>query len=98
MSMGASETWQADCFGELFQVIDKTAQIRFASVFTFQDFEENTCNLVRELLFGTELDELPEELAIRLADYLCQLGIIDPDGNPKAAWEIVVSAPELISD
>ena len=91
-SMGASETWQRQCFEELFAVIDATPQVRFASVFTFQDLDTETCEAVREVLFGDELDDLPEDVAQRLADYLCELGIVSPDGTPKPAWSTVLEA------
>lgn len=91
-SMGASETWQRRCFEELFGVIVATPQIRFASVFTFQDLDEATCEAVREVIFGDALDDLPEDVATRLADYLCELGIVAPDGTAKPAWPTVLEA------
>lgn len=91
-SMDASEAWQLGCFQRLFAEIEARPEIRFASVFTFQDFEGATCDLVREALFGDELDDLPEDVARRLADYLCTLGVVRPDGSPKPAWEAVLEA------
>ena len=91
-SMGASEAWQRACFEQLFEVIGATPSIRFASVFTFQDFDDATCKAVQDALFGNELDDLPDAVAQRLADYLCQLGVVAPDGTPKPAWNAVLDA------
>ncbi|MEM6327878.1 MAG: hypothetical protein AAF791_12230 [Bacteroidota bacterium] len=91
-SMGASEAWQAGCYERLFQEIEADPRVRFASVFTLQDFDVETCAIVREALFGDELDDLPREVAERLADYLCGLGVLRPDGSPKPAWPVVVGA------
>ena len=97
-SMGASEAWQQTCFERLFEEIDSTPQVRFASVFTFQDFDEATCSMVRDALFGDELDDLPAEVAERLADYLCHLGVVAPDGTPKPAWSVVLNAAGAVAD
>ncbi|MEM6648360.1 MAG: hypothetical protein AAF730_19115 [Bacteroidota bacterium] len=91
-TMNASEAWQRGCFEELFELIDATPRVRFASVFTFQDFDGATCQAVRDALLGSDLDDLPAEVAQRLADYLCELGVIRPDGTPKPAWAEVVKA------
>ncbi|NBF39831.1 MAG: hypothetical protein GVY14_05395, partial [Spirochaetes bacterium] len=40
ISMGASEAWQAECFERLFEEIAATPAVRFASIFTFEDFDE----------------------------------------------------------
>ncbi|MEM1096132.1 MAG: hypothetical protein AAGJ10_16150 [Bacteroidota bacterium] len=91
-TMNASEAWQRDCFVELFDVIEATPRVRFASVFTFQDFDDATCQAVRDALLGDELEGLPPAVAQRLADYLCELGVIRPDGTPKPAWAEIVKA------
>jgi hypothetical protein len=91
-SMGASEAWQADCFGELFAEIHAAPGVRFASVFTFQDFDEPTCRAVREFFLGPEFEALPRDFTERFADYLCALGIIRADGTPKPAWDPVLRA------
>jgi len=91
-TMDASEAWQRECFVELFDLIEATRRVRFASVFTFQDFDAPTCQLVRDALLGDDLDGLPPEVAQRLADYLCELGVVRPDGTPKPAWAEVIKA------
>lgn len=93
-SMGASANWQAGCFERLFAEIEATPAVRFASVFTFQDFDTATCDMVRDALFGDELDDLPDDVAERLVDYLCTLGVVAPDGTAKPAWPVVLSAAE----
>ena len=97
-SMGASPAWQQSCFERLFDEIDATPQVRFASVFTFQDFDPETCNRVRDLIFGDELDDLPTDVAERLSDYLCFLGVVTPDGTPKPAWGTVLDAAESLTE
>jgi hypothetical protein len=97
-SMDASEAWQQACFERLFEEVDATAQVRFASVFTFQDLDAETCSRVRDLIFGDELDDLPEEVAERLSEYLCQLGVVTPDGTPKLAWDTVLDGAESLTD
>ena len=91
-AMGASEAWQRACVEALFAELEAAPQVRFASVFTFQDFDVATCQAVRDALFGDELDDLPPDVAGRLADYLCGLGVVRPDGTPKPAWPAVLDA------
>ena len=97
-SMDASEEWQRACFERLFEEIDATPQVRFASVFTFQDLDAETCSLVRDLIFGDEFDDLPEEVAERLSEYLCQLGVVTPDGTPKLAWDTVLDGAGSLTE
>lgn len=98
VTMGASPAWQQSCFERLFEEIGATPQVRFASVFTFQDFDAETCDLVRDLFFGDELDDLPDDVAERLTDYLCFLGVVTPDGTPKPAWDTVLDAAESLTE
>jgi len=97
-TMGASQAWQRSCFERLFEEIGATPQIRFASIFTFQDFDTEMCALVRDLIFGDELDDLPDEVAERLSEYLCRLGIVRPDGTPKPAWGAVLEGAESLRE
>ena len=91
-SMGASDAWQAACFRELLAEIEATPQVRFASVFTYLDFDAPTCALIQDAIFGSELDDLPRDVAQRLADYLCGLGVVDVDGTPSPAWQAITDA------
>jgi hypothetical protein len=97
-AMDASEAWQQACFERLFEEIEATPPVRFASVFTFQDLDAETCSLVRDLIFGDELDDLPEEVAERLSQYLCHLGLVTPEGSPKLAWSTLLDAAETVAD
>ena len=90
VSMGASEAWQAACFRLLLTELRSDPRVRFASIFTFQDFAEPTCTAVQEALMGDELSELPHDVAERLGDYFCELGLVAPDGTPKPAWDAVL--------
>ncbi|MGB3545000.1 hypothetical protein [Rubrivirga sp.] len=93
-SMGASEAWQRGCFERLFAEIEATPSVRYASVFTFRDVDQAECQVVRDALFGDELDDLPADVAGRLTDYLCFLGVVRPGGTPKPAWDAVLEALE----
>jgi hypothetical protein len=93
-SMGASDTWQADCFRELIGVLDETPRVRFAAVFTYLDFDEPTCELIQDALLESDLGDLPPDVAQRLRDYFCALGVVDVDGTPSPAWEVIVEAAE----
>lgn len=97
-SMDASEEWQRACFERLYEEIDARSQVRFASVFTFQDLDAETCSQVRDLIFGDELDDLPEEGAERLSEYLCQPGVVTPVGAPKPAWEVVLEGAGSLTE
>ena len=91
-SMGASEAWQRGCFERLFAEIEATSSVRYASVFTFRDFDTAECQVIRDAIFGDELDDLPADVAGRLTDYLCNLGVVRPGGAPKPAWATVLEA------
>lgn len=97
LTMGASESWQTSCFERLFEEIAATPRVRFASVFTFQDFDAETCDVIRDFFFGDSLDDLPEDVAQRLTDYLCQLGVVAPDGTPKPAWDAVLDGLDTVN-
>jgi len=97
-AMDASEAWQQACFERLFEEIEAMSPVRFASVFTFQDLDAETCSRVRDLIFGDELDDLPEEVAERLSEYLCHLGLVTPEGTPKRAWSTLLDAAESVAD
>ena len=96
-SMGASEAWQADCFQTLLAEIRAVPQVRFASVFTFQDFDDPTCAAVKQALMGDELDQLPPDLSQRIGDYFCELGLVTPAGTPKAAWPVVLDGAAALA-
>ena len=93
-SMGASDAWQRACFERAFAELAASPQVRFASVFTFIDFDAPTCAAVQDALFGSELDDLPAVAAERLADYLCGLGVVRADGSPRPAWDVIRQAAE----
>lgn len=91
-SMGASDAWQAACFRELLAVIDATPRVRFAAAFTFLDFDAPTCRLIQDALLESDLSDLPPDVAQRLRDYFCALGVVDVDGTPSPAWEVILEA------
>ncbi|MEL6615145.1 MAG: hypothetical protein AAFQ43_05380 [Bacteroidota bacterium] len=93
-SMGASDAWQETCFEILMDEVLATPRVRFASVFTFLDFDAPTCQAVQDALLGDELDDLPPEVAQRLGDYFCGLGVVREGGQPRPGWEVVLDGIE----
>ncbi|NKI34774.1 hypothetical protein HFP89_06305 [Wenzhouxiangella sp. XN79A] len=84
-SMNASLAWQAACFEILLDAIGRNPRIRFASVFTLEDFDGATCAAVQQAL-GAGLDDVPPDFRQRFLDYLCGLGVLASDGTPHPAW------------
>lgn len=84
-SMGATPDWQARCFGTLLDIVRRTPSIRFASIFSLQDFDGATCEAV-QAAFDLEDTALPPGFRQRFLDYLCSMGILAPDGSAKPAW------------
>ena len=88
-SMGATPDWQARCFGTLLDIVRRTPSIRFASIFSLQDFDSATCEAV-QAAFDLEDTALPPGFRQRFLDYLCGMGILAPDGAAKPAWATVL--------
>ncbi len=89
--MGADVAWQQRAFALLFEEIRATENVRFVSVFTFQDFDAATCAIVQAALIGDELDDLPPDVAKRLSAYFCELGLVDERGTAKPAWQVFLN-------
>lgn len=89
-SMGASDQWQASCFEILFDVGLADPRVRFASVFSLEDFAEPVCSEIRAAF--PPLDGVPEDFERRFQDYLCALGVLDGQGRPKPAWSVLLEA------
>jgi len=83
--MGAGPAWQAGCFGTLLDVVRTTPTVRFASIFSLEDFDGATCDAI-QAAFEPLLTDTPEDFQARFLQYLCRLGILDPDGAAKPAW------------
>ena len=88
-SMNASLAWQAACFEILLDAIGRNPRIRFASVFTLEDFDGATCAAVQQAL-GAGLDDVPPDFRQRFLDYLCGLGVLAADGTPHPAWSALL--------
>lgn len=91
VSMGASETWQAECFQILFDRLILDPRVKFASVFTLEDFSGEMCELVRGV-FRDALAGLPDDFLERFMDYLCAMGLLAADGTTKPAWKVMVNS------
>lgn len=90
-SMGASEAWQAECFQILFDRLILDPRVKFASVFTLEDFSGEMCELIRGV-FRDALAGLPDDFLERFMDYLCAMGVLAADGTTKPAWEVLVNS------
>jgi hypothetical protein len=91
-SMNASADWQATCFDILFDVLLADPRVRFASVFSLEDFDDASCERIRAAF--PPLDGVPEDFVQRFLDYLCALGVLTPDGEAKPAWAVLLEAAE----
>ncbi len=89
VSLGASLAWQADCFDILLDEIARSPAVRFASVFSLEDFDGATCSAVQDIL-GAGLDDVPPDFLQRFLDYLCGLGVLAADGTPHPAWSVLL--------
>lgn len=91
-SMNSSLELQRECFETVFNVLARYPTVRFATVFTFHDFEPEICTAI-QAAFGYDaragFDSIYDE---RIADYLCTLGMVNADGSPKAAFEAFLDA------
>ena len=82
--MGASANWQRNCYDILLRTLRSMPRFRFASVFTLSDFDAELCEAVISA-FGP-LTDVPADFRARFEAYLCALGVLEPDGEPKPAW------------
>jgi len=89
-SMNASLAWQAACFDILFNAIGQNPRIRFASIFTLEDFDGQICALVQSAL-GADLQDVSPGFRMRFLDYLCGLGILASDGTTHPAWDALMT-------
>lgn len=87
-SMNSSLELQADCYEVLLNIIQSRDDVRFATAFTFHDFDDDTCSLIQSA-FGLEAENnnIYEQ---RVADYLCTLGLMSGDGSPKPAFRVFI--------
>ena len=76
---------QADCMDVILSAWASHPQVKYVSVFSLYDLDEQTCSIVTDL-FGTEDEDLPQLIRDRIIGFLCDPGMIEPDGTPKPAW------------
>ncbi len=88
-SMGASTWWQAQCLAIVLDRFGSHRQTRFISLFSLEDLDETTCEAV-QTVFAPLLIDAPADFRERFGEYLCRLGLLNPDGEPKPAWSIVL--------
>lgn len=83
---GSSPALQAQCLDLLLTTMrEDYPQIRFVTVFNLFDLDEPTCDLFVEL-FGFDAEFFTPEERARLRGFVCDLGLVAPDGTPKPAW------------
>lgn len=93
-SMESSLDLQRDCFETIFEVLQAHPNVRFATVFTFHDFEDSLCQLIQEALGLSSVANIYEQ---RIADYLCTLGVVNADGSPKPAFDAFLAGIENLT-
>ncbi len=86
-SMESNLTLQRDCFETMFDVLADHPNVRFVTVFTFHDFEDETCQIIQEFFGYESAEDFETIFDQRVADYLCTLGIVNADGTPKPAFD-----------
>lgn len=87
---GSSLDLQAACFDQLLGMLSDYPNVRYATVFTLHDFDDEVCDLFVDVFGLTERD-LPDGWFPRWRGYLCSLGILNADYSPKPAWDVVLS-------
>ncbi|MEM1126809.1 MAG: hypothetical protein AAGI71_09175 [Bacteroidota bacterium] len=89
---GASLAQQADCMDVLLTTMrDTYPQIRYVSVFSLFDLDEDTCAFVSDF-FSLADEDLPADLRERIRGFLCDVGMVTPEGTPKPAWPVFLNA------
>lgn len=76
---------QAACMDVFLSTFATYPQVKMVSVFSLFDLDEQTCQLVTTL-FGIDTEPISEELRDRIIGFLCDPGMVLPDGTPKPAW------------
>lgn len=89
----SSPEMQAQCFRTMFETLNDAENVRFVSLFTLFDFDPPTCDLIVDI-FGISESDLPGNLFDRWRSYLCTLGMLTPEFEPKPAWEAFVEMLE----
>ncbi len=94
--MNSSFEKQEQCFEALFAALAAYPQIRFISVFTFQDFDPATCDVINAH-FKELVEGLPTWFLERFRAYTCTLGLREPNGSAKPAWRAFLNELERIA-
>ena len=87
--MGASSWWQAQCLAIVLDRLHAHRQTRFISLFSLEDLDETTCQAV-QAVFEPLLIGAPADFRERFGEYLCRLGLLAPDGEPKPGWSLAL--------
>ena len=81
----SSPELQGACMDVFLSTFATYPQVKMVSVFSLYDLDEPTCQLVTSL-FGVDTEPISEELRDRIIGFLCDPGMVLPDGTPKPAW------------
>jgi hypothetical protein len=96
--MNSSFDYQQHCFETLFATLAAYPQIRFISVFAFQDLGQATCDALASYFNLEQLaaEGLPPQFLERFRAFLCTLGLREADGSAKPAWQAFLNELERI--
>ena len=86
----SSPELQAECLDVFLSTFATYPQVKFVSVFSLYDLDEQTCQIVRTL-FGVDDESISEEIRERIIGFLCEPGMVLPDGTPKPAWNVFLN-------
>ncbi|MEM7736993.1 MAG: hypothetical protein AAF267_14515 [Deinococcota bacterium] len=93
---GSSPDLQAACLEVLLESFQRYPQIRYLSVFSLTDFDDETCELIFDA-FRIAEEDLPDWYMGPLEGFLCEIGIVAADGTPKPAWDVFLAQAQKLS-
>jgi hypothetical protein len=97
--MNSSLEKQQRCFETMFATLAAYPQVRFVSVFAFQDLDEATCDVLASYINLEQLaaEGLPAQFLERFRAFLCTLGLRQANGSAKPAWQSFLNELQRIA-
>ncbi|MEM6428784.1 MAG: hypothetical protein AAF708_06035 [Deinococcota bacterium] len=93
---GSSPDLQAACLEVMLESFQRYPQIRYISVFSFSDFDSETCEFILDA-FRVADEDLPNWYLPRLEGFLCEIGMVAAEGTPKPAWDVFLAQAQKLS-
>ena len=90
-ALESSREYQRQCFEIMFKTLKHYSQVRYVTVFSLFDWDEETCNSIVASL-GFTAEQIPSPYFERIRDFLCTLGLLNADLSPKPAWDVFIEA------